>query len=552
MSLCPSFNLSSLALPHEMPSPSCSHAVLYHDTSDDVNATSSWKRSDELTRLAAATLDNKVPDSRRRDVPRPSSFPAPLVMPDDLLAVEEDEAPQPLHEFASNKHRNRVTPARRTLYVIDSPNFMNETEYLQGWQDPLVPSGPENKPPRGSTSASQPSVDDLAEYVAAFYHGLDVKVLKNHFRFVPWTEKKRKAGASGEGRYVGLAGNPPPSSPQQGEVVTRIRHRPSKDGLATHGQLNLNDLLDGLLAALPADAFAAALLMRHDMYEDEQDDFCCGRAYGASRICVASTFRYHPKLGPFEGISLEHTWPASHCREYADNLWGCMREEDDKATSVRRGFNSSQMVKVPHPTTRKGKKDPSGSRSDADHEGLMPPLVAAILAAKDYSTPKTKADWDALWLARACVVTVHEFGHCIGIAHCTYYACAMQGTASVAEDTQQPPYLCPVCSSQVSYSIAVEPVLKAEKLGVVQDRERRRIELDREWTLGQYTALKHFAAKKGGGTAMFRGLEAWIDMRLLEMRTDGDSNERDRSRYRKEPVESNRSASYFAELIDLT
>jgi archaemetzincin len=32
-------------------------------------------------------------------------------------------------------------------------------------------------------------------------------------------------------------------------------------------------------------------------------------------------------------------------------------------------------------------------------------------------------------------------GHCFGIAHCVYYACSMQGTASIIENSKQPLYL---------------------------------------------------------------------------------------------------------------
>jgi archaemetzincin len=50
----------------------------------------------------------------------------------------------------------------------------------------------------------------------------------------------------------------------------------------------------------------------------------------------------------------------------------------------------------------------------------------------------------SLWLSRMCRTASHELGHCFGIDHCVYYACIMQGSASLSEDTRQPPYLCPV------------------------------------------------------------------------------------------------------------
>ena len=59
-------------------------------------------------------------------------------------------------------------------------------------------------------------------------------------------------------------------------------------------QLNLNDILDAAISALPEDAYALLLLVQKDLFEEEKDDFCCGRAYGGSRVAVASSARQNP------------------------------------------------------------------------------------------------------------------------------------------------------------------------------------------------------------------------------------------------------------------
>lgn len=101
--------------------------------------------------------------------------------------------------------------------------------------------------------------------------------------------------------------------------VYGVRYRPSPDGIAKN-QLNLNDLLDVMIRLLPSDAFAVVFLVDHDLYEDEEDDFCAGRAYGGSRVSVVSSLRYHPSLDSFADIIHEHMWPASHCTQFVDNL----------------------------------------------------------------------------------------------------------------------------------------------------------------------------------------------------------------------------------------
>ena len=87
-------------------------------------------------------------------------------------------------------------------------------------------------------------------------------------RFVPWTEDG-----------TGLALDTGAADGTALQVRTR---KPAPDGLF-EGQLDLNDLLDGLIEMLPEDAYAIVMLVRQDMYESEEDDFCCGRAYGGSR-----------------------------------------------------------------------------------------------------------------------------------------------------------------------------------------------------------------------------------------------------------------------------
>src|ERR1700761_7578790 len=98
--------------------------------------------------------------------------------------------------------------------------------------------------------------------------------------------------------------------------VVRIRTRPCPDQ-AFQRQLNLNDPLDACISALPGDAFSLLLLLTdQDLYEDEEDDFCCGRAYGGSRIAVVSSARYHPILDGTQNVERKHAWPASHCAAY--------------------------------------------------------------------------------------------------------------------------------------------------------------------------------------------------------------------------------------------
>ena len=49
-----------------------------------------------------------------------------------------------------------------------------------------------------------------------------------------------------------------------------------------------------------------------------------------------------------------------------------------------------------------------------------------------------------LLLQRSCRLLVHEISHLLGIDHCIYFSCCMNGSGHLSEDFRQPMYLCPV------------------------------------------------------------------------------------------------------------
>jgi len=93
-------------------------------------------------------------------------------------------------------------------------------------------------------------------------------------------------------------------------------------------------------------------------------------------------------------------------------------------------------------TTRSKRKLPDTAEdNDDDDEGET--LLQKALSA--YTSRSSESpNLSNLYLARICRTAGHELGHCFGMDHCVYYACSMQGSASLPEDSRQPPYLCPV------------------------------------------------------------------------------------------------------------
>lgn len=469
--------------------PSCSHSTLLFEPSPFAEL-AGFQRPDQRARLAAASKSGRAPPaarnssqtiaSRNKEAQKESqTYPGPLVLPHDALNYDPDgdEPSQSFRSWLNEKVRNKVTPERQTLYVGAPPRIDETVSFMKGWTTPnLAPtptaSEPASKKPRtgkettsaAPTALKSPSVDETIAYLRAFYHGLDVKPLPIDLRWVPWeqcdtgTRKRLVETLNGIPKYIALAYN---------GAATRVRARPALDG-AFAAQLNLNDILDAAIAMLPRDAYAIVLLVDHDIYESPEDDFCAGRAYGGSRVSVVQSARYNPLLDSIVGITQDHAWPASHCKTYIDSLCAVEEMEANPATAKQTGLSKNG------------------------------PLRAAVDAVLKVVVSDSKADLETLWSSRLIRTVSHELGHCICLAHCFYYACIMQSTASLLEDTRQPPFLCPVCDAKISHAIAVE--LKG---GTEEDKRR--------WVRDRYSALKSFCEDGDRmKTTLWVGFHSWL------------------------------------------
>lgn len=347
----------------------CPHASLALEPSE-YSSIAGFQWSSAQKRAAAVTTQGKAPSNP--SVPSQASFPGPLVLPEDDLALDPKYPSQSLRSWIRLKERNKVTEQKRIIYVAEPPDV--DVDAIQAWAQPLS---------KASVTPKPPQTQEVIDYLAAFYHGMPVKRLPVKLAYTNWDTEKGLS-KSKKVRHIGL---------DIGTECVRIRSRPSKD-LYTQ-QLNLDDLLDAAISLLPDDAYALLLIVSHDIYENEEDDFACGRAYGGSRVAVVSTARYNPILDADQNVDREHPWPASHCSAYVQSCCG----ESQK------------------------KKKQKKTRSVSSEDDCSGPIYAALAAHRSLPSlagSLSSSALSGLWLARVCRTAGHELGHCFGMDHCVY------------------------------------------------------------------------------------------------------------------------------------
>ena len=248
----------------------CSHTTLNFGSSTHADEVGYCRPSAQQRATAAG--------KRKQDTKTEleGTFPAPLVLPGDDLSFDTRCPPQSLLSWVREKERNKVRPERNVVYVAAPPAIAPEVKFVHAWSVPQPKGGGASAK---SVVAPPPITGLLLQYLKAFYHGLNVEALPaGLLQFTRWDDADPNST-----RYIGLTTS---------TETLGIRTRPSKDGIFK-GQINLDDLLDTAMSILPSDAYALLMLVEHDLFEDEDDDFCCGESclrikYGGNETMSAA------------------------------------------------------------------------------------------------------------------------------------------------------------------------------------------------------------------------------------------------------------------------
>jgi archaemetzincin len=86
---------------------------------------------------------------------------------------------------------------------------------------------------------------------------------------------------------------------------------------------------------------------------------------------------------------------------------------------------------------------------------------------------------EPLYRRRAFQLLAHEIGHVLGMAHCVYYRCLMQGTNSLAESDSIPLHLCPVCRDKLAWNLGWD--VRARQVGLAALFRAEKLDDEAAW-----------------------------------------------------------------------
>ncbi|EDL34357.1 mCG19632, isoform CRA_b [Mus musculus] len=78
-------------------------------------------------------------------------------------------------------------------------------------------------------------------------------------------------------------------------------------------------------------------------------------------------------------------------------------------------------------------------------------------------------------LLRSCKTLTHEIGHILGLRHCQWLACLMQGSNHLEESDRRPLNVCPICLRKLQSAIGFNIV---ERYRMNEERLQQQLQIE--------------------------------------------------------------------------
>lgn len=91
-------------------------------------------------------------------------------------------------------------------------------------------------------------------------------------------------------------------------------------------------------------------------------------------------------------------------------------------------------------------------------------LQAAVFSIARFGEPARSPGEDSRIVRRALGVSAHEAGHVLGLSHCIFYACLMNGSNTLEEADRRPVRLCPLCEDKARRVVPFDPAARLRRL----------------------------------------------------------------------------------------
>lgn len=75
----------------------------------------------------------------------------------------------------------------------------------------------------------------------------------------------------------------------------------------------------------------------------------------------------------------------------------------------------------------------------------------------------------------------HEIGHLLGLKHCIYYKCIMNGSNNLSENLKKPFDFCPVCLRKVFWNLNFNILDRYRRLKEFYGKEGKAYQAEKDW-----------------------------------------------------------------------